>query len=295
MTNKRARVTVKKTSVTRAQAVAEFGRKKAKQRRQQVKRRVLMVGGIAVMAYSVVGGWWLMHTGKLQEAFDHSSASFWQHTASLGFRIDQVTLLGRNHTDPATIKQALGIQQGSPILAVSLAEMKARLAAIHEVKSVSITRVLPNELVVSITERVPSAWWQRGGVQQLVDAEGVVLSRDKYMGNLALPVVVGDDAPKHVAELVALLETAPSIKPDVVAAVRIGGRRWNIELAHDLVVMLPEENPQAAWKRFAGLVEKEALLSKAIRSVDMRVEDRVFIMPVEQQKNPITLTTARDT
>jgi hypothetical protein len=27
----------------------------------------------------------------------------------------------------------------------------------------------------------------------------------------------------------------------------------------------------------------------------MRVEDRVFIMPVEEQKNPITLTTARDT
>ena len=59
--------------------------------------------------------------------------------------------------------------------------------------------------------------------------------------------------------------------------------------------MLPEENPAAAWKRFAILAEKDALLSKAIRSVDMRVEDRVFIMPVEEQKNPVTLTTARDT
>jgi hypothetical protein len=66
-------------------------------------------------------------------------------------------------------------------------------------------------------------------------------------------------------------------------------------MAHELVVMLPEEDPQAAWSRFARLVEKEALLSKAIRSVDMRVEDRVFIMPVEQKPNPITLTTARET
>jgi len=59
--------------------------------------------------------------------------------------------------------------------------------------------------------------------------------------------------------------------------------------------MLPEENAQAAWTRFSRLVDREGLLTKAIRSVDMRMEDRVFIMPSEQQQNPITLTTARDT
>lgn len=291
----RARVKVKKSPMTRTQAVAEFGRKKAKQRRQHIKRRVLMAGGIAVLAYSVVGGWWLLHTGKMQEAMLHSNASFWQHTASLGFRVDQVTLNGRKHAQANDIKSALSVSQGSPILAISLAEMKARLEAIAEVKSASITRVLPNELVVSIVERVPAAWWQQDGVQQLVDAQGVILSRDKYPEKLTLPVVVGNDAAKHVGELLALLDSAPSIKPDVVAAVRVGDRRWNVQLVHEVVVMLPEENPAAAWKRFAGLVEKEALLSKAIRSVDMRVEDRVFIMPIEQQQNPITLTTARDT
>jgi cell division protein FtsQ len=142
---------------------------------------------------------------------------------------------------------------------------------------------------------VPAAWWQQDGVQQLVDAQGVILSRDRYPEKLTLPVVVGNDAAKHVGELLALLDSAPSIKPDVVAAMRVGDRRWNVQLVHEVVVMLPEENPTEAWKRFAGLVEKEALLSKAIRSVDMRVEDRVFIMPIEQQQNPITLTTARDT
>ncbi len=288
----RARV---KKPMTRAQAVAEFGKKKAKQRRAQVKRRVLMGGGVAVLAYSVVGGWWLMHTGKLQEAMTHSNQSFWQHTAALGFRVDQVTLIGRKHADSSAIKGALGVSQGSPILAVSLAEMKTRLEAIPEVKSASITRVLPDELVVSITERLPAAWWQQDGTQKLVDAGGVVLARSKYNEKLTLPVIVGADAPKHVGELLALLDSAPAIKPDVVAAVRVGDRRWNVQLEHGVVVMLPEENAGAAWKRFAGLVEKDALLSKSIRSVDMRVEDRVFIMPAEEQKNPIILTTARDT
>jgi cell division protein FtsQ len=106
---------------------------------------------------------------------------------------------------------------------------------------------------------------------------------------------VGDDAPKHVAELLALLDSAPNIKPEVVAAVRVGDRRWNLKLKRDIVVMLPEVSPVAAWKRFDVLVTRDALLSKAIRSVDMRMEDRVFIMPSEAKQNSITLTNARDT
>jgi cell division protein FtsQ len=291
----RARVKVKQKGVTRAQAVQEFGRKKAKQRRQHIKRRMLMGGGLALIAYGLVGGWWLVYTGKFHEALTQANKGFWQTTANAGLRVDQVTLVGRKHADAKEIKAALNLKQGAPILAVELEAMKTRLLSIPEVKSAVITRTLPNQLTITISERKPSAWWQMGGVQKLIDAEGTVLARDKYNGKLSLPVVVGEDAPKHVSELLALLNIAPSLKPDVVAAVRIGKRRWNIELAHEVVVMLPEENPAAAWKRFAKLVEKEALLAKAIRSVDMRMEDRVFIMPLEQEKNPITLTTARDT
>lgn len=294
MSERRARVKVKKPT-TRAEACAEFSRKKAKHRRQMVKRRALMIGGGLMVGYVSIGLLWSMHTGELQQSLARTEMSFWNATASLGFRVDQVTLAGRKNASAADVKAALGITQGAPILAQSLAEMKARLETIPEVKSVHISRVLPNQISVSITERVPAAWWQKDGVQQLVDAQGVLLAREKYTGKLPLPVVVGPDAPKHVGELIALLDTTPSIKPDVVAAVRVGERRWNVQLSNEVVVMLPEENPAEAWKRFSTLVEKEALLSKAIRSVDMRVEDRVFIMPIEQHQSPITLTTARDT
>lgn len=292
---KRTRVKVKQASVTRAEAVAEFGRKKAKQRRQLWRRRVMIGGGVTAAACTVMAGGWMLATGKLQTSVARMGDGLWQSTASLGFRVDQVTLTGRNHARLPQVQTALGVSQGMPILSLSLAEMQARLLAVPEVKSVQITRVLPNQLAVAITERKPAAWWQVKGVQQLIDAEGVVLSRRNYQGKLNLPVVVGEDAEKHVGELLELLNTTPSLKPDVVAAVRVGQRRWNMQLAHDVVVMLPEEKPVAAWKRFATLVEKEALLGKAIRSVDMRVEDRVFIMPLEQPQNPITLTSARDT
>jgi cell division protein FtsQ len=295
MSSGRARVKVKSAAVTRAQAVADFSRKKAKQRRQQWKRRSLMIAGIGMLSYVAVGGWWMMHTGKLQASIDRTGDGFWKQTASVGFRIDQITLQGRKHTDAKTVKAALGVTKGDPILAVSLADMKQRLQAIPEVDSVRITRVLPDQLAISITERTPAAWWQKNGVQRLIDAKGVTLAREKYPEKLTLPVVVGDDVPEHVAELMQLLAAAPSLKPDVIAAVRVGQRRWNVQLAHDVVVLLPEKDPAQAWKRFASLVEKEALLSKAIRSVDMRMDDRVFILPIEQNQSPITLTNARDT
>jgi cell division protein FtsQ len=128
----------------------------------------------------------------------------------------------------------------------------------------------------------------------LIDEDGMVLSRQRYPNVGILPVIVGQDAPKHVKEFAAVLARVPSLRQEVVAAVRVGERRWNIQLKRDIVVMLPEREPEAAWQRFAGLVQTEALLTKAIRSVDMRMEDRVFIMPSEQQQNPITLTTAKD-
>ncbi len=291
----RARVKVKDKPVTRAQAAAEFGKKKAKQRRQHVKRRAMMITGGVMLSYALVAGWWMVYTGRLQQSAERTREDFWQSTAAMGFKVNQITLHGRKHTDVAQIKSAIGITQGGPILAHSLPEMKARIEAIAEVKSAQITRILPDQLQISITERVPTAWWQRKGKLALIDAQGTVLAREKYPQKLVLPVVVGDDAPQHVGELLALLDTAPALKPDVQAAVRVGGRRWNLQLAGNVVVMLPEENAGDAWKRFAGLAEKDALLSKAIRSVDMRMEDRVFITPIEQNSSPITLTTARDT
>ncbi len=295
MTKRRAKVKVKSKTVTRTQAAAEFGRKKARQRRQLVKKRVVQVAGVAVASYVVVGGWWLYHTGKLAQSMDVASASAWQMTADAGFKLDQIYLEGRKHADATVVKAALGVHQGAPILALPLGDMKERLLAVPEVKTVTITRALPNRLTVVLTERLPAAFWQHDGNQQLIDAEGVVLSRDKYKEATGLPVVVGDDAPKHVGELIALLDSEPALKPDVVAAVRVGNRRWNIQLTRDIVVLLPEDKPLAAWKRFANLVDNQALLSKAVRSVDMRMEDRVFIMPTEERKSPITLTNARDT
>ena len=292
---KRVRVKVASRGPSRAQQAAEFSAKKQKLRRKQFKRRTLMGAGLAMVAYVGIGGWWLSHTGKIEKAVNVTSDAFWGMTADAGFRLDQVYLTGREHADVQVVKAALNVHPGTPILSLDLKAIQAKLQEIPEVKSATLSRQLPSALSVALNERQPAAIWQREGKHMLVDADGVILASDKYKPEQPLPVIVGDDAPEHVQGLIALLNVAPTLKPQVVAAVRIGSRRWNVQLNNGVTVMLPQDGAEAAWVRFSQLVDREGLLTKAVRSVDMRMDDRVFIMPLEQQKNPITLTTARDT
>ncbi len=290
----RAKVTIGGTP-TRKQAAAEFSRKKARLRMKHLKRRGLMVVGIAIVAYVGIGGWWLHHNGRIQKSSEMAATSFWEMTASAGFRLKQVYLVGRHHADVKVVRAALDVKPGAPILALSLDAMKKRLEAIPEVKTAVIERELPGTLKVALVERKPAVIWQHDGKYLLVDADSMILSREKYPDVGKLPLMVGDDAPQHVQELLGVLDSAPMLRAQVVAAIRVGDRRWNLELARDITVMLPEDTAKEAWLRFAGLVEREGLLTRAIRSVDMRLEDRVFIMPLEQQAPPIILTNARET
>ena len=292
---RRATVKLKNKPGTRAHAAAEFGRKKAKLKRKQSHRRIILIGAGVFVAYVVIGSWWLVHTGKLEHATDAVENRIWSATDGMGFTLKQVMLTGRNHADAKAVKAALDVQQGQPILALPLEQMKERLEKIPEVKSAVISRELPGTLYVALTERQPAAIWQYNGKLQFIDREGVVLARDTYHEKMALPLVVGEDAPAHIGELMSMLESVPSLMADVTAAVRVGGRRWNIEINHEITVLLPEDAPEKAWARFAKLVAEKGLLTKAIRSVDMRMEDRVFIMPVEEHKNPVTQNNARDT
>ena len=291
---RRARVKVSGTP-TRQQAVAEFGRKKAKLRIKRIRQRVMAAAAIAIAGYGVIGGWWLQHTGRIERTTEVSRGIFWNMTADLGFRLNQVYLVGRNHADLNVVKAALNVESGAPILSLPLAQMKARLEAIPEIKSAIIERELPGTLKIALTERKPAALWQHEGNYLLVDADSMILSREKYPQIGRLPLMVGEDAPRHIKELMEVLDGAPMLRSQVMAAVRVGARRWNLQLERDITVMLPEDTPKEAWLKFAHLVEREGLLTRAIRTVDMRLEDRVFITPLEQQAPPVLLTNARET
>lgn len=293
MAKKRTRAMSK---TARQKASADISRRKAKQKRMEVmKKRCIIAASVAGVAYAGFGVWWLVANDSVTKAQKVGHDYFWGMTAKAGFEVKQVYLEGRSHLRQDELKGALQIAQGDPILSISLQDMKARLMALPEVRAVRIQRRLPDAMHITIEERKPIALWQRAGDYAVIDRDGVVLNRrlsDMPQGTL---LVVGEDVPKHMNGLMQILAKTPVLAGDVEAAVRVGERRWNIRLKQGMTIMLPETDAAEAWVKFAGLVDKERLLSKAIRSVDMRLEDRVFVTPVSQPASPKVLTSARDT
>ena len=71
---------------------------------------------------------------------------------------------------------------------------------------------------------------------------------------------------------------------EVVVAVRVGDRRWDLHLQSKIVVRLPEDEVGAALHRLSVLITQEKILDRDIAAVDLRVPDRLIIEPAATTK-----------
>jgi cell division protein FtsQ len=269
---------------TRAQACADFARKKMRERRRVWRKRSALAAGVMLVACIALKDMWMPTVPSVMHLQSRIHHGFWHITAHAGFALRQIYVHQRRYTAREDVAAIMDMQAGHPILALDLHGLKTELEAIPEIRRAHLSRALPHDLHLVLEERVPVARWQHKGVQRLIDEEGVLLNAERYAHRMQLPVVVGPHAPKHVGGLLHVLRSEPLLYANVAAAMRVGERRWNVRLGNGVTVMLPEENATHAWKRFAQLVREDAILTRAIDTIDLRMEDRVFITPVEQQQ-----------
>lgn len=240
-------------------------------------RRLTLGGAVAGVLLASVGGWWFWHSGRLENTLASAAESLWKKTASVGFRVSDVYLEGRNFTALDDVHKALGVKRGDPILSLPLEKMRERLEAIPRVRYAEVARVLPDRLHVKLIERSPAAVWQHNGKLKLIDSEGTAMEYADLRKYPKLIVLVGEDAPGHASALLGLLASQPELYSKVAAAVRVGERRWNLRFRNGMELRLPESKPENAWKQFAELDAKHHILDRPVMYVDMRLEDRVFI------------------
>ena len=251
------------------------GRWKLLLRRQ---RRVFQRGaaGISVLCLFAAGAGLVHVTGRgegLRERFGNL-------TAGLGLRVQQVTIEGRQKTPEPLLRAAIGAATGQPILTYSLAAARQRIETINWVRSAVVERRLPDTIVVTLSERRPYAVWQHDGKFVLIDRSGDIVT-DSDVAEFAgqLPLVVGTGAPEAAAPLLDSLAQHPELQAHIVAAVRVGERRWNLRLRSSGDVLLPEGAEPQAIAKLAELQKTYALLDRPLQAVDMRLPDRLSIRP----------------
>ncbi len=254
-------------------------------------RTAMIAGAFAV----ILGGpAWLWHSGWIAAAMvdGYRTALAWSSDA--GLTVQNVTLEGRVHTSRSKIMAAVGLKRGEPLYGFDPRAIRARLTALSWVRQASVERRMPDTVRIRIVERRPLALWQRNGKLSLLDDRGKIITRYKLRRFRNLLIIVGSDAPQHAARLIAMLGMEPKLAQRVNAAVRVGKRRWNLELRGGIKVRLPEADADKAWRKLARLERRHRLLDREITSVDLRQPDRLIVVtPTGAQ--PVKLTTERNT
>jgi cell division protein FtsQ len=200
-------------------------------------------------------------------------------TAAFGLRVQEVRIEGRQNTPEPLLRAAIGVTRGAPILGFSVAAARARIETLAWVESATVERRLPGTIVVQLQERRPFAIWQNQGKFTLIDREGQIVADQDVAKFGKLPLVVGAGAPAAAAPLLDALTDKPALQAHVVAAVRVGERRWNLHMDSGADVLLPEGQEAVALERLMQLERDHALLERPLEVVDMRLPDRLVVRP----------------
>ena len=198
-----------------------------------------------------------------------------------GFEIRTVRLAGNSHVSDQMLLFALGARPGEAIFEYDVVAAKERVMALQWVKDVSIQRFWPDTLQVIVEERKPFALWQRGGRIWVIDAEGHTLEELSNESFAGLPLLVGHGANRRAEEMLALMESFPTIASQVQAYVRVADRRWNLRLRSGADVKLPEKDYLFALDMLAELEKKESILARDLEVVDLRINDRITVRLTE--------------
>ena len=243
-------------------------------RRRQLLGAVVAVGCVIGLAAGVA---WVKSRNYVALALAEVEAIGEATVRGLGWTVREVYVVGRQRAGRRDVLEAITVARGDSMLAFDLPAARARLLALGWIKDASVYRRLPDVVEVYLEERHPLALWQWKKRLVLIDSEGETIVAEGLQRFRDLPIVVGPDAARHAAALIDFLHLEPALFADVVAAVRVGGRRWNIKLSNGIEVNLPAQDPKASWHRLARMVREQGVFERDIEAIDMRLPDRLAV------------------
>lgn len=251
----------------------------------------LGVAAVAVLGVAALA----MFTGErfetLKRGTDRTSDAA---ATALGFGLSKVELQGV--TEPharRAVLAAAGVTRGDNILALDLNAMRDRVDAVVWADDVSVQRLLPETLVISVEERRPIAVWQFRGRVGLVDDKGRVITGAPATDFPQLPLVVGAGANEAVGDILPVLHSRPQLTARVEALVRVDRRRWDLRLRDGALIQLPALDEEDALLRLDQLEQKARVLELGFEKIDLRDPQLVAVRPkVDGPARPTATTNA---
>lgn len=247
-------------------------------------RRLAPLFALLALALVGLGVWTLSQNDK--NLFALAGISMQRVSESADFRLRHVVADEYEHVEREALLAALNLPMGAPLLPMELGAAKSRLEDLPWVAQASLRRVFPDTLEVRLREEIPFALWQKDGHLFLLNRGGQAFlelgparaynDAKATLGDFAsLPYLVGAGALDAGVSLSEALRPYPSLRQKLRAAIRVGERRWDLQLEDGIRVQLPEEGALPALARLQRLHEDHDIFRRDIASIDLRLPDRI--------------------
>ena len=232
---------------------------------------LVLIAGVVAAAVRTAETEWAAR--KARTVMDRAFA----RTARGGVEVREGRAIGRVQTTREEVRNAVGAVRGSPILAVDIRAVRARVEALPWVREAEVERALPDMLVVRLIERETLAVWDKGRTFIVLDTTGRPIAGADPHDHRHLPVVRGEEAATAAPAILEMLGKERDIARRITGLTLVSGRRWNVHLDWRIEIKLPEEGAEAAWARLAQIDRERQLLDGDIAHIDMRFDGRMVL------------------
>lgn len=197
--------------------------------------------------------------------------------AHVGFKLHALHVEGATAMAQADIVRASNLYRNEPILGLDLNEVRARIERVGWVKSVRVVRLLPDTLVIAVTQRPTVAVWQNRGRLSVVDDHGVIIPEADPARFADLPLVVGEGANANANAILEELRRYPRVTQRMEALVRVDDRRWDIRMKDGGLIALPAVDEGSALVQLDQLDQTRRILDLGFSRIDLRDPELVAV------------------
>ncbi len=206
----------------------------------------------------------------------HGRAMVSSVVQGLGIAVARYEISGNIETPDTEVVGMIAATPGHAILEYDVEAARKALREHPWIEDAVVSRVYPDTISISITEYPPMALWQAPDGVKIIGENGRVLV--DYDGNpRGLPLIVGKGGEREADAMLELMQRYPGISSRTKAMVRVGERRWDLELASGVTIMLPESGEAAELERLSRMERDQDLFERDIEMIDMRMPDRMVI------------------
>ena len=198
---------------------------------------------------------------------------------NLDVKLKNVKILGIENTKASQVVNIVSELRGISLTRIDLKKIKAEIDNIDWVSKSELRKIYPSTLEVKVYEHNPIAIWYNEGNKFLVDRDSKIITELNPNKFTNLKVVAGPNALEDIPVIIAMIKNYPEFEKKIKSLLRVGDRRWTIRLHNGITIHLPETNVANAIEEIKDLDREYSLLSRYIEIIDMRLPDRIDILP----------------